>query len=327
MDSPRAPRWSIPLPDLTGRRAVVTGASDGVGVEIARGLAGAGADVILPVRSRAKGERAVARIREDFPDAALGLIDFDLADLGSVARAADQLLADGRPIHLLVLNAGMIALGDPERHTSADGFELHFQTNHLGHFAFVARILPLLVAGRASITVQASLAARFLGIRWDDLQFERDYSVFAAYGASKGALGLFGLELGRRSAARGWGITTNLSHPGIAITNIAPAALLESRSVGARIARRIMDAGLGGTPVEASLPALFAVASPDAVPGAFYGPGGFLHLQGPPRRQRLYRLLADRDSAGRVWEMSERLAGVRFTDTPSPATESGEALG
>ena len=324
MESPRAPRWSIPLPDLTGRRAVVTGASDGVGVEIARGLAEAGAEVLLPVRNRAKGERAVARIRESVPDAALSLADLDLADLGSVAASADALLADGRPVHLLVLNAGMIALGDAARHTSADGFELHFQTNHLGHFAFVARILPLLRAGRARVTVQSSLAARFIGVRFEDLQLERDYSVFTAYGSSKAALSLFALELGRRSDAGGWGVTTNLSHPGIAITNIAPAELLESRSAGANVARKVMDGGVGGTPGEASLPALFAVASPDAAPGAFYGPGGFLHLHGPPRRQRLYRRLADAAAGMRVWAISEQLAGVAFDETAPAGEAPGE---
>jgi NAD(P)-dependent dehydrogenase (short-subunit alcohol dehydrogenase family) len=310
VDAPRAPRWSIRLPDLTGQRAMVTGASDGVGVEIARGLAAAGAEVVLPVRNRAKGERAAARILETVPDAALSLADVDLADLASVAASADSLLQDGRAINLLVLNAGMIALGDPARRTSTDGLELHLQTNHLGHFAFVARILPLLRAGSARVTVQTSLAARFMGVRFDDLQLERDYAVFTAYGSSKAALSLFALELGRRSTERGWGITTNLSHPGIAMTNIAPAELLTSRSVGARIGRKVMDAGVGGTPGEAALPALFAVASPDAEPGAFYGPGGFLHLQGPPRRQQLYRRLADPAAAARVWEVSEQMSGV-----------------
>ncbi|WP_243076181.1 SDR family oxidoreductase [Microbacterium sp. SS28] len=312
MATTRAPRWTLPLPDLSRARAVVTGASDGVGVEIARGLAVAGAEVVLPVRNRDKGERAVAKIRESAPDAALSLVDLDLAQLASVAACADALRADGRPIDILVLNAGMIALGDPARHTSPDGFELHFATNHLGHVALVAGILPLLQAGRARVTVQSSLAARFSSVRWDDLQLERGYSAFAAYGSSKAAVSLFGLELGRRSAAEGWGITTNLSHPGIAITNIAPAELLESRRVGARLSRRIMDAGVGGTPAEASLPALFAAARPDAADGALYGPGGLMHLQGPPRRQRMYRRLVDRAAAARMWALSQELAGVRF---------------
>ncbi|QIG38781.1 SDR family NAD(P)-dependent oxidoreductase [Microbacterium sp. 4R-513] len=312
MSSPRAPRWSIPLPDLTGQRAVVTGASDGVGVEIARGLAAAGADVVLPVRNRAKGERAVAGIRADTPGASLSLVDLDLSDLASVAAAGDALLAAAIPIRVLVLNAGMIALSDPVRRTSVDGFELHFQTNHLGHVALVAQILPLLRAGAARVTVQSSLAARYHRVRWDDLQLERGYSALRAYGSSKVALSLFAFELGRRSVAGDWGITTNVSHPGIAITNIAPAVLLESRSRGARIGRRVMEAGVGGTPAEASLPALFAAASADAVRGAFYGPGGFLGLQGPPRRQRPYRSIVDAGEAARVWDVSQQLAGVRF---------------
>lgn len=319
MSNPRTPRWSVRLPDLTGRRAVVTGASDGVGVEIARGLAAAGADVVLPVRNRAKGARAVESIRGTVPKASVGLVDLDLADLASVTAAGDALLAAERPVHLLVLNAGMIALGDPVRHTSRDGLELHFQTNHLGHFALVARILPLLRAGAARVTVQGSLAARYHRVRWDDLQLEHGYSAFRAYGSSKVALCLFALELGRRSAASGWGMTTNISHPGIAITNIAPAEMLESRSAGARTARRIMDAGVGGTPAEASLAALHAVASPESVPGAFYGPGGFLHLQGPPRRQRPYRSITDPDAAAHVWRVSQDLAGVTFDARPAGA--------
>lgn len=312
MQPPRAPRWAIRLPDLSGRRAIVTGASDGVGVEIARGLAAAGADVVLPVRNRDKGDRAIARIREDAPHAALSLVDLDLADLRSVEDSARTLLNDGRPIDLLVLNAGMIALGDAERHTSVDGYELHFQTNHLGHFAYVARLMPLLWAGHARVTVQSSLATRFASPRWDDLQLERRYSALAAYASSKAALSLFGLELGRRSAEGAWGITTNLSHPGIAITNIAPAELRESRSAWALASRRIMDGGVGGSPAEASLPALFAVGSAESRPTVFYGPGGFLHLQGPPRPQRLYRRLRRRADATRVWTTSEDLAGVRF---------------
>jgi NAD(P)-dependent dehydrogenase (short-subunit alcohol dehydrogenase family) len=319
MNSSRAPRWGIRLPDLRGKRALVTGASDGVGVEIARGLASAGADVILPVRSRTKGERAVARIRDTVPNGSLSLIDLDLADLASVQACADELAGRGRPIHLVVLNAGMIALGDPERHTSRDGLELHFQTNHLGHFALIARLLPALRGGGARVTVQSSLAVRFAGIRWHDLQLERSYSALSAYASSKTALSHFGLELGRRSAERGWGITTNLSHPGIAITNIGPAALRESRNPFARLARRIMDAGVGGTPAEASLPALWASAGADARPGAFYGPGGPLHLQGAPGEQRQYRRLDDRADAVRIWSISERLAGVGFPGTATSA--------
>lgn len=309
---PRAPRWGVDLPDLTRRSAVVTGGSDGVGVEIARGLAAAGADVILPVRNRAKGADAIARIRRTVPDARVRLVDLDLADLSSIAACSNLLLAEGPPIHLLVLNAGMIALGDRQRHVSRDGYELHFQTNHLGHFALVARLLPLLRAGTARVTVQSSLAVRFARIPWDDLQLERRYSALAAYGSSKSALSLFGRELGRRSAEEGWGITANLSHPGIAVTNIAPAELLDSRSVLARLAHRVMDAGVGGTPAEASLPALFATASEDARPGAFYGPRGPFHLQGPVKEQRPYRRLGSRADGGRVWRISEQLAGISF---------------
>lgn len=317
MPAAPAPRWEVRVPDLTGRRAIVTGGSDGVGFEIARGLAAAGADVVLPVRNRAKAIGAVARIREDVPDAALELADLDLAELSSVAACARALVADGRPVDILVLNAGMVAVGDRRRRTSVDGFELHFQTNHLGHFAFVAGIMPLLRAGRARVTVQSSLMVRFTGVRWHDLQLERRYSTFAAYDSSKTALSLFGLELGRRSAERGWGLTANLSHPGVALTNIAPAEIVQSPRLWGRIGRRILGDAIGGTPAEASLPALFASASEQARPGVLYGPGGAFHLHGAPREQRMYRRLRSRVDAERIWSISEQLSGVVFDPPPA----------
>ncbi|GAA1959826.1 SDR family oxidoreductase [Agromyces allii] len=303
----------ISVPDLTGRRALVTGASDGIGLGLARRLAAAGAEVLLPVRNAEKGSRAVAAIREHAPDARVELHDLDLASLASVAALAETLRADGRPIHLLVNNAGVMT--PPERQETADGFELQFGTNHLGHFALAIGLLPLLRAGGARVTSQVSIAANSGRINWDDLNWERSYDGMVAYSQSKIALGLFGLELDRRSRAEGWGISSNLSHPGIAPTNLlaARSELGRDQEVsGRRIIRMLSSRGiLLGTVESAMLPALLAATSPDTAGGSLTGPRGLGHLGGAPGPQKLYSRLRSEEEAARVWRVSEELSGVR----------------
>ena len=245
----------VALPDLQGRTALVTGASDGVGVEIARGFAVAGADLVLPVRNPDKGGQAIDMIRAGAPDVGVSLRDLDLARLASVDALAAALRTERAALDIVVLNAGIVLLGDPERHVSADGFELHFQTNFLGHFALTTALLPLLQERGTRIVVQLSLAAAVARPDWNDLQSERRYSPLRAYGASKAALGLFAYELARRSAAEGWGISVQLSHPGVVPdTGIAPAMRARQRSdAGRRVAQR-----LGNTPAQAAQPALRA---------------------------------------------------------------------
>jgi len=302
----------IDIPPLSGRRAVVTGASDGMGVVIATRLARAGAEVVLPVRDRAKGEAAVQRIRSTVPGAALVLRDLDLASLGSVAAFGDRMRADGDPVHLLVNNAGLMT--PPERRTTADGFELQWGTNHLGHVALIGALFPLLREGRARVTSQVSIAARSGSIDWDDLQSERRYHAQRAYSASKIALGLFGLELDRRSTANGWGIVSNLSHPGVAPTNLLAAQPGYGRSAdtgAVRVIRWLSARGvLVGTPETAALPALLAATGPESVGGRMYAPGGPGHLGGAPAEQALFAPLRDAAEAARVWEVSERQAGI-----------------
>ena len=312
--APAAPaRWSVPLPDLAGSVALVTGASDGVGLEIARSLAQAGAEVVLPVRSRAKGEAAAEGIRRSAPGSTLSIRDLDLASLASVNRLARSLIADGRPIDVFVANAGMISLGDPVRHTGDDGYELHFQTNFLGHAALTAGILPLLRAGHARVALQCSLAANHYGLDFHDVQVERRYSAMRAYASSKIALGLLGMELHRRSTRARWGIRVALCHPGVAMTNIGPTELRDQDRWWKRASATLVERGLfGQSAADASLPALHAVTSPDAVGGGFYGPSGFLHLSGPPRPQRVYRNFADPGAASRLWAMLEDLLPVAF---------------
>ena len=294
---------TVAMPDLSGRTALVTGASDGVGVEIARGLAGAGAAVLLPVRSRDKGARAIEAIRATAPQARLDLRDLDLARLTSVGALAESLLAERTPLDLVVLNAGIVLLGDPVRHVSADGFELHFQTNFLGHFALTTALLPLLRERRARVVVQLSLAAGVSRPAWDDLQSERRYAPLRAYGASKVALGLFAYELARRSATEGWGITVHLSHPGVVPdTGIAPA--MRARHGGG--AARGLAERLGNSPARAAQPALLAAVT-DARPSVFFGPAGAMHFGGRAVAQRPYRRLTQPVAGARMWAVAEQL--------------------
>ncbi|MEW2521986.1 SDR family oxidoreductase [Actinacidiphila alni] len=304
----------IDLPDLSGKLAVVTGASDGIGLAMLPRLAAAGAEVIMPVRDPAKGERAAGLVRDRVPGARISTRALDLASLDSVAALADLLVSEGRPIDLLINNAGV--MNPPNRHVTADGFELQFGVNHLGHFALTLGLLPLLREAGARVTHQTSIAARRGGIHWDDLNWEQDYDTAKAYSQSKIAVGLFARELDARSAAEGWGITSNLSHPGVSPTNLLSAQPGMGRprdTPAVRLIRTFSRLGvLVGTADTAALPALLAATGSEARGGEFYGPGGAGNLRGAPARQELWPPLRDMASARRLWEASARLVGERF---------------
>lgn len=309
----------ITVPDLSGKRALVTGGSDGIGLGIATRLAAAGAELLLPVRNRSKGEAAASQIRAAAPGATVTLHDLDLSSLESVGRLGETLRGEGAPIHLLVNNAGVMT--PPDRQTTADGFELQTGTNHLGHVALVAHLLPLLRAGRARVTSQVSIAAAGGEINWDDLNWERSYDGMKAYRQSKIMFGLFGLELDRLSREHGWGISSNLSHPGVAPTSLLsarPELQRDSDTAGRRVISWLSQRGLVvGTPASAGLPALMAATYLDSEGGRMYGPSGFQHLGGAPAEQQLYKTMRDaEEEARRVWLASEKLTGVAF---PGPA--------
>ncbi|GAB3632439.1 SDR family oxidoreductase [Microbacterium shaanxiense] len=305
----------ITLPPLDGRRAVVTGGSDGIGLRIVTRLALAGAELVLPVRNMRKAEAAVDRILEKAPDTRISILPLDLSSLESIAQFGDDMVRDGRPVHLLINNAGVMT--PPMRQTTRDGFELQFGTNHLGHFALVSHLLPLLRAGRARVTSQLSVAANQGSINWADVNWESSYDGMRAYSHSKIAFGLFGLELDRRSRAQDWGITSNLSHPGIAPTSLLSARDEIGRSedtVGVRVIRWASKRGIvAGTPETAALPALYAATSPDAVAGRLYAPRGIGHLGGGPAEQKVFSRLRSEEDARRIWQVSEKLTGVTFS--------------
>lgn len=300
----------LTLPDLSGRRVLVTGASDGIGLEIAARFAGAGAEVVVPVRNRDKGAAAVARITAQHPGASVLLEDLDLSSLESVSTLGERMRSEGTPIDVFVGNAGV--MNPPERQTTRDGFELQFGTNHLGHVALVGALLPLLRAANGRVVMQSSVVAQRASIRWDDLQSERDYDVARAYGQSKLACALFALELGRRSRNGGWGITSAVSHPGVAPTSLLAARPEIGRSgdtVAVRLIRWLSARGLlVGTPASAAEPALVAATEAD-LDGGFVGPTGPGQLGGPAGRRKPWAPLLRDDDAARLWDVSESLVG------------------
>ncbi|WP_426323354.1 SDR family oxidoreductase [Microbacterium sp. E-13] len=305
------PRTDITIPDLTGRLALVTGASDGIGRVIATRLASAGAEVILPVRSPSKGDAAVESIRRGVPGAKVSTRSLDLSSLDSVAALVAELRSEGRPINLLINNAGVMQ--PPSRQATKEGFELQFGTNHLGHFALTLGILPLLRDGEARVTHQTSIAARNGRIDWSDLNGEKSYDVMKSYTQSKIAVGLFARELDARSRAAGWGISSNFSHPGVSPTNLLaaqPGMGRGSATGGRRVISVLSRLGIAGTVDSAALPALTAATSPAAQGDQFYGPKRL--AAGPPTLIEPWVPFRDMADAARLWTESERLIGERF---------------
>lgn len=299
--------WSVDdIPPQDGRRVVVTGANSGIGYHAALELARRGADVVLACRSPEKGEAALARLRADAPGATATLRPLDLADLASVAAFADGW--DG-PLHLLVNNAGVMAT--PKRST-ADGFELQFGTNHLGHFALTGRLLGALLAASAPrvITV-ASGAHRGGRIDFDDLMGDRRYRRWKAYGQSKLANLLFMRELQRRATAAATPLRSVAAHPGWAATHLqAVGPEMDGSAVMLR-ASDVANRVLAQSDAEGAWPTLYA-ATVD-IPGATYvGPRGPLEMRGRPVPVGMTRAAQDPDTAQRLWEVSETLTGVTY---------------
>lgn len=297
------------IPPQTGRLAVVTGATGGLGYELARLLAQSCADVILAGRDEAKGREAARRIRALAPNALVRFEKLDLARLSSIATFAGKLRAQGLPVDILVNNAGVMAL--PDRHLTVDGFEMQLGTNYLGHFALTALLLPLLKASRKRRVVQmSSLAHRIGQIRFDDLHGKWNYRPWAAYSQSKLAALLFARELQRQSDLHGWRLVSTAVHPGLARTNLVTNGP-GPRSLTAWLSRPLGRA-LGQSAENGAQPAVFAATSDDVRPGGFYGPAGMLELTGPPMPARVARHALQEDVARRLWQVSEQLTGVRW---------------
>ena len=312
-----APNLVATVPDLSGKLAVITGSNSGLGFGLARRLSAAGADVVMAIRNRAKGEAAIDEIRATVPDAKLTIKPLDLSSLAGVAALGEQLNADGRPIDILINNAGVMT--PPKRDTTTDGFELQFGSNHLGHFALTAHLMPLLRAADSPRVVSlSSLAARQGRIHFDDPQFEKSYTPMQAYGQSKLAVLMFARELDRRSKEAGWGILSDAAHPGLTKTNLQISGPSHGRSKPSTM-EQLYKLSWRLTPFlwqeidEGILPALYAATSPQAEGGAFYGPHGIYEAAGGGVATAKVPARARNDAdCRRLWDISEKLTGVSY---------------
>ena len=286
--------------------AVVTGAR-GIGYEVGRSLARAGQRVIFGVRDLERGDRAANTIRAECEDADVRSELLDLADLKSVAAFGERMRARYDRLDVLVNNAGVVM--PLARETTADGFELHFGTNHLGHFALASALLPLLRAADAPrVVVVGSLAHRRADIDFDDLQAEHSYRRMKAYKQSKLANLLFMSELQRRSDAGGWGLISTGAHPGFARTE---ALLRPDDSLAKRGFSKVMS-GLIPTAESAARPIVHAATSTEVTPAGYYGPSGPGEIGGRVGPAKLAARAQDPALAARLWDVSEALTAVRF---------------
>ena len=297
------------VPDQSGKLAVVTGANSGTGKETTRRLAGAGARVVMAVRTVTKGEQARAEILAQHPHAQLEVRRVDLADLDSVKEFAEGLIADGAPLDVLVNNAGVMA--PPTRMTTADGFELQMGSNFLGPFALTVRLLPLVLAAEAPrVATMSSLAANYGRIRFQDLQWERRYSANLSYAQSKLADLMFSQHLAVVAAERDWNLMSTGVHPGYTRTNLQTAGPSLGRDKPTRLYALLSTIVPSQGVEQGAEPLLYAATSPEAVAGGYYGPGGRFGLIGPTITARPPRRALDPATNGRLWAEAERLTGV-----------------
>ena len=320
--------WTLAgMPRQDGRRAIVTGGNSGIGFYAALELARHGAAVVIAARSRAKAEAAALEIGKEVPGAAVDVQLLDLASLASVRSFATEELARPEPLDILLNNAGVMA--PPHRQTTADGFELQFGTNVVGHFALTGLLLPKLeqrarqvgetgglVAGEREaprIVTIASLAHRRGRLHFDDLQWERTYSPMGAYHQSKLADLMFAFELDRRLRAHHSGVLSLAAHPGLANTNLFQNGNYGSlerrgRALLGHLLETLFNSGAQG-----AIPTLFAAAAPDAVSGGYYGPQSLFETRGGNAGNAHAAPQAlDLADAAHLWQVCEELSGVRY---------------
>jgi NAD(P)-dependent dehydrogenase (short-subunit alcohol dehydrogenase family) len=298
--------------DLTGRRILITGASAGLGAETARALAAHGASVIMAVRDIAKAERAAEAVRAAAaPAARVELCELDLASLASVRACADRLLAEGAPLNVLIANAGVMAC---PQGVTADGFETQFGTNHLGHFVFVNRLVPLLLAGAPGrIIVLSSSGHRFSDVDLEDPNFERTpYDPWNAYGRAKTANALFALALDKRLRDRG--VRAASVHPGGIRTELGRHLTPETTQ---QMLQRVHSTGnfKFKTVEEGAATTVWAaiVADPDLIGGRYCEDCGVGEPTTDPAAMRGVRPHAQNAAtAEALWTRSEELVGEKF---------------
>jgi NAD(P)-dependent dehydrogenase (short-subunit alcohol dehydrogenase family) len=313
--------WSTKnIPDLSGKTAVVTGANGGLGLETARALAGAGAHVVMAARDQAKAAAARDDIRSSAPSASLEIVELDLGSLQSVDDAARQISSAHPVIDLLINNAGL--MGIPERKT-VDGFEMQFGVDHLGHWAFTAKLLGPVLAAPAARVVTVTSTAHHMGrrVNADNPHLHGRYGPWRAYGQAKLANFHFGLGLQDRFAAAGARAQSLIAHPGLSHTELQIVSAEEEGGFWARFFK-VMAARTGMSARQGSLSQLRAATDPGAKGGEFYGP--LWVNNGPPVKKPIFRRLGMKKSIDTLWAVSERETGIALdvtspSEAPTPA--------
>jgi NAD(P)-dependent dehydrogenase (short-subunit alcohol dehydrogenase family) len=301
-------KWTAAdIPDQTGKTAVVTGANSGLGYETVRGLARKNARVIMACRNQEKGQAALAAVQAEFPQAELILMPLDLSNLTSVHAFGQAFTAQYNHLDILINNAGVMAL--PYQKT-ADGFEMQFGTNHLGHFALTGLLLDSLLntAGSRVVTVSSGLH-RSGEMDFDDLNWEKSYSKWGAYGRSKLANLLFAYELERKLKGAQQDMISVAAHPGYAATNLQSSG----GSAIQRIGMSIMNKLLAQSAEMGALPQLYAATAPNVVGGDYYGPKGLQESRGYPVKVESNDKSHNLEDAAYLWNLSVEMTGVVYT--------------
>ncbi len=303
------------IPDLTGKRAVITGVTGGLGFHTALELARHGAELVVTARDTTNGQESIARLREEVPGASVDLVLLDLASLTDAKRAASEVASAYDRVDILVNNAGIMAT--PKRKTD-DGFELQIGTNHLGHFAWTATLWPVLKASDARVvTVSSLMHARATGIDLRTLTPEgspRRYFRWTSYAESKLANLSFALELNRRVKAAGLGVVSVGAHPGYALTNLQKTGTSVGGGINALagIAFQQVSRIVGQSAAMGAWPLLLAATDPSLTGGEYIGPSALAQTRGRPKPVGMTRWARDEDLAGNLWTASEQATGVEF---------------
>jgi NAD(P)-dependent dehydrogenase (short-subunit alcohol dehydrogenase family) len=299
------------IPDLTGKIVVVTGANSGLGFESSKALAKNGATVVMTARNMEKGDRARSDVLKEVPDASLDLMHLDVGDLSSVREFADAFKAKYDRLDILLNNAGVMAI---PRQETADGFEMQFGVNHLGHFALTGLLLDVITKTPGARIHNVTSSANFFGdINFDDLMGEEEYSRWGAYGQSKLANVFFTFELQKRLKEAGHDTIANVSHPGLVIGNLQSNSMEESGTGGLEgIMYRIMQPLLAHDISMGILPMLYGMTAEDAEGGVMYEPRWF-HHRGYPVAGKANKKAYDEEALKRFWEVSEELTGITYS--------------
>lgn len=304
-------KWNYDnIPDQSGRVVLVTGGNRGLGFHTCRGLAAKGAQVLLACRSTQKGEQAAAAIRQELPQADVTVVELDLADLGSVQACAETVHRGWARLDLLINNAGVMAI---PRQETAQGFEMQFGVNHLGHFALTGQLLPLLLKTPASRVVHVSSGAhRFGHLNFDDLQSQQKYRRFGAYSQSKLANLLFAYELHRKLARMGAATLSVAAHPGYSATNLQAVGPRARGSALEMQLWRILNVLLAQSAEQGALPQLFAATAAEVNGGDYIGPDGWLSVRGYPQKELAKETAYEEETAQRLWKVSMELSGETY---------------